>query len=611
MSDPAEPRLQRAPSTGEGAAHGRDEPGGWDGFVASFVEAYFEAHPGFAVASGRHDFDGRLPDWSRDGIAREVARLRAARRQALTWNGRLDAARRFEQANLLSRIDGDLFWLEDAEWPWRNPMFYADSLDPSVYLTRPYAPPAERLGAYVRYARGVPAAAAAVRANLLTPMPPTFAQLGAQSFGGLAAFCADDVPAAFAALLAGQDAAAAAWAEFSPANGAAVAALRDLGSWFEAQLAAGGPHQRTAGTAEPVGTAEPAGAAGTVVQAGTAAQAETPRQPGAAGFALGAERFARMLQATERVEVPLGALAAAGRAELARNLDALRAACAAWRPGRPVAECMALLQQRKPPEGPVAAARRQLAELKRFVDERGLVTIPGGEEARVAESPPHQRWNSAYIDIPGPFDRQLPAIYYIAPPDPTWSAEERAAYLPCEADLLFISAHEVWPGHFLQFMHANRVPSLVGRLFVDYGFAEGWAHYSEEMMWEAGFGGGAPEIHLGQLQNALLRNVRLLVALGLHTDEMTLAEAEAMFREQAFQDPASARQQAARGTFDPGYLNYTLGKLMIRKLREEWTAAGPARGGWREFHDQLLSYGSPPLPLVRTAMLGAADGPPL
>jgi uncharacterized protein (DUF885 family) len=335
-------------------------------------------------------------------------------------------------------------------------------------------------------------------------------------------------------------------------------------------------------------------------------------RPGQAegNFRLGADLFARMLRDTERVDVPLAAIAAAGRRDLERNLAALDEACAACAPGISTAECMARVQARKPADGPVVAARRQLAGLARFVAERGLVTIPGQEEARVEEAPPHQRWNSAYIDIPGPYERHLPSIYYIAPPDPAWSAEERAAYLPGEAELLFVSAHEVWPGHFLQFLHSNRAASRLAQVFVGYAFAEGWAHYSEEMIWEAGFGGGDPETRVGQLQNALQRNVRLLVAIGLHAGDMTVEQAEAMFREQAFHDPASARQQAARGTFDPAYLNYTLGKLMVRKLRDDWTAQ--RRGAtWREFHDELLSHGGPPLPLLRQSLLGDAAGPPL
>jgi hypothetical protein len=365
-----------------------------------------------------------------------------------------------------------------------------------------------------------------------------------------------------------------------------------------------------------------AGTAAAQALAGLAAWFEGARgkaaQPGAgADFRLGAAGLARMLAATERIDVPLEAVAAAGRADLERNLAALAEACGRHRAAgaartgamaaADIAACMAEVQARKPAEGPVAAARRQLGGLRRFVEERKLVSIPGEEEAHVEEAPPHQRWNSAYIEIPGPYDRHLPAIYYIAPPDPAWSPAERAAYLPGEADLLFISAHEVWPGHFLQFLHSNRAPSELARLFVTYAFAEGWAHYGEEMIWEAGFGEGDAEIRIGQLQNALLRTVRLLVAIGLHRGDMSLAEAEAMFRDRAYQDPASARQQAARGTFDPGYLNYTLGKLIIRRLRQDWLAAAPGRD-WRGFHDRLLSFGGPPLPLVRAAMLPEAGG---
>jgi uncharacterized protein (DUF885 family) len=239
------------------------------------------------------------------------------------------------------------------------------------------------------------------------------------------------------------------------------------------------------------------------------------------------------------------------------------------------------------------------------------VSVPGTERALVRESPPYQRSNAAYIDIPGPYEKNLPSIYYIAPPDPSWTPQEQAAYVPGWANLLFTSVHEVWPGHFLNFLHSNRVRSQFGRVFVGYAFAEGWAHYSEEMMWESGLGNGDPEVHVGQLLNALLRNVRYLSAIGLHTKGMTVAQSERMFREQAYQDPGNARQQAARGTYDPAYLNYTLGKLMIRKLRDDWTASRGGPRAWKAFHDRFLSYGGPPIPLVRRAMLGPAAGPPL
>jgi uncharacterized protein (DUF885 family) len=169
----------------------------------------------------------------------------------------------------------------------------------------------------------------------------------------------------------------------------------------------------------------------------------------------------------------------------------------------------------------------------------------------------------------------------------------------------------VWPGHFLQFLHAHRVQSKIGQLFSSYAFAEGWAHYAEELMQEAGFKQGDDEAHIGQLVNALIRNVRFLSAIGLHTQGMPVAESEKMFRELAFRDDANARQQAARGTFDPAYLNYTLGKLLIRRLREEWTSHRGGKAAWKQFHDSFLSYGSPPIPMAWKAMLNSGKSPTL
>jgi hypothetical protein len=536
--------------------------GGWDHFVRSFLDGYFELHPTFASGAGRHEFDGRLPDWSPEGFEREIAWLRAERARVAEFDpATLDERRAFERELLNVVVDSDLFWLEDAGWHRRNPLFYSSPLDPNLYLARDYAPLARRMRGFIDYARAVPRAVGQVRANLATPMPRTHAELGKMTFAGLAGYLESDVPAVFAAVEE-----PALQADFREANAAAAQALRELGAWFHEQI--------------------------------------PPPGADAGEFRLGAELFARMLRETERVDMPLAELEAAGRRELERNLAALREALAAYAPGLPVEACLSQVQARKPAGGPVEAARRQLAGLRRFVEERELVSIPGEEEARIEEAPPYQRWNSAYIDIPGPYDRHLPSVYYIAPPDPSWSPAEQEQYIANEADLLFVTIHEVWPGHFLQFLHSNRAESELGRLFVTYGFAEGWAHYSEEMMWEAGFGGGDPYLHIGQLQNALLRNVRYLVALGLHAGTMTLEEAERMFREEGLQDPANARQQAARGAFDPGYLNYTLGKLLVRKLRDDWTASRGGRAAWREFHDRFLSYGGPPVPMVRRAMLG-------
>ena len=528
----------------------------------ALIEEYLEAHPAYAVYQGRHEYDGRLPDWSASGIAAEIARLHAAKDRIVAL-GDLVGAERFERDYMAARFDRDLFWLETAEAPFTNPAWYldwiVDNIDPAPYLTRTYAPLDVRMKGYATYARAIPQAAAQIRANLRTPLSKPLAERGISAFAGLASFYATDVPKVFASVTD-----AALQKEFTAANNGAAKAMEELAAWLKSQL--------------PTATA---------------------------GYALGADRFAKMLYATERVDTPLAELEAAGRADMTRNQQAMREACAAYAPGATITACIAKMNANKAPGSVVQGARAQLDGLKTFVVDAGVATIPGPEEASVAESPPYNRANSAYIDIPGPYEKGQSSIYYIAPPDPSWTPKEQQEYLPGRADLLFTSVHEVWPGHFLQFLHSNRNPSLVGRLFVGYAFAEGWAHYAEEMMWEMGLGNGDPETHIGQLTNALLRNARFLSAIGLHTGGMTVADSEQMFREEAFTDVGTARQQAARGTYDPAYLNYTMGKLMIRKLRADWTATRGGRPAWRRFHDEFLSHGGPPIPMLRPLMLGS------
>ncbi len=336
---------------------------------------------------------------------------------------------------------------------------------------------------------------------------------------------------------------------------------------------------------------------------------ESERKHATDNFALGEPLFVDMLKATEEVDTPVAELLSIGKADLDRNLQALKAACAQFAPKASLRACTLKMEAHKPEGGPVEYARKQLVDLKAFIVAKDLVTIPGTEEARVAEAPPYNRGNAAYINVPGPYDHDVSSTFNIAPPDPKWSKKEQAAYIPGKDDLLYTSVHEVWPGHFLQFLHANRNPSKIAAVWVGYGYAEGWAHYSEEMMWEEGLGNADPEQHIGQLTNALLRNVRFLSAIGLHTQGMTVAQSEKLFLDSAFQDPANARQQAARGTYDPQYLDYTMCKLMIRKLRSDWVAKQTGSGTdprahWKDFHDKFLSYGGPPIPLVRKEMLG-------
>ena len=546
------------PATSVGTSAGA---GAWDSFVRSFIDSYFETRPDLAVNAGRHEFDGRLPDYSPQGLTRQIAVLTDNRARAAAFDTTsLDAPRRLEREYLIATSDGLLWWLTKADGPHTNPAWYSGGLDPDTYLTRPYAPLDQRMRAYTAYARSIVRALPQIRANLKTPLPRTFIDRGRGIFGGFASFFADDVPPVFASVADPQ-----LRSEFKRANDSAIVAMRAMDTWFESL-----------------------------------------RPTQTENFAIGPELFRSMIYDIERVNTPLDELERIGRADLVRNQTALRSACAQFAPGASIADCVSREEAHKPDVGTVEAARRQLTELRQFLIDKNIVTIPGPELALVGESPPYQRYNFAYIQIAGPYEKNMPSTYYVAPPDPTWTPKERAEYVPGRADLLFTSVHEVWPGHFLQFLHANRSPSKFGQVFVGYAFAEGWAHYSEEMMWESGLGNGDPETHIGQLLNALLRNVRYLSAIGMHTKGMTVAESERMFREEGFQDGGTARQQAARGTFDPEYLDYTMGKLMIRKLRSDWTATRGGPSAWKSFHDAFLAYGGPPVPLVRRAMLGSS-----
>lgn len=550
------------------AAVAADNPA-WSRFAADFVEGTFKAQPYFAVQMGRHEFDGRMPDWSRAGIEAEIQRLKDTRAAAMAFAGdSLTEDQQFERDYIVAVMDNNLFWLAKAGFPFRNPAWYVNQLDPEVYLSREYAPLETRLAGYIGYAKAIPKIAESIRANLRTPLPKSYVEYGISGFGGFAEFYRNDVPKVFAAI---KD--AALQQELAAANTAAADAMLALKDWLVTQ-----------------------------------------RDSANDSFALGTDLYAAMVRDTEGLDLPVAAIEAAGRADLERNSAALKQACAQFAPGHSVRDCVSKVQARKPGAGPVAGARAQLAALRKFVEDKGIVSIPGTEAALVAESPPYNRQNSAYITTPGPYEKNIPFVYNISPPDPAWTPEEQAAYIDGEAELLNTSVHEVWPGHFLQFLHSNRAQSRIGQLWVGYAYAEGWAHYTEELMWDMGLGNGNQENHIAQLLDALWRNVRLVSSIGLHTQGMTTDASEKMFQEYAYTDPGNARQQARRGTYDPAYLNYTLGKLMIRKLRDDWVAkqmAGKSgtdpKAWWRAFHDEFLSHGGPPIPMLRKVMLGVDD----
>ena len=538
-------------------------PPAWERFTDEFIERHFEAAPTAGVWAGRHEYDGQLPEVSAGAIGRRAAMLRdyARRAEEEFPADSLTDSENLERENLIAAIDGRLFAVDVAQYHRRNPAWYAGTISPSVYVSRDYALPAVRLAALTAYLRNLPAYLQQMRTTLEPPFPRPFVRSALVRFGGLATHLGEEVPVLFAGV---ED--EAVQGAFADALGPAVAALGEVVTWLEQRL-----------------------------------------DDSTGDFALGEERYRELLWRRYRIDLDWKTLKEVAQADLERNLELLRETCHAFDPEITIADCAAGVREDKPPQGAVARANEQLPELKAFLVQADLVGIPSDEVAFVAEAPAYRRTNSAYIEIPGPYEQGLPAIYYIAGPDPEWPPEVQRQYVPGEADLLNTSVHEVWPGHFLHSLYYKRSANRVGKVLRNGMLNEGWAHYAEELMQEAGLGEGRPLVRVGQLLDALMRDVRFLSSIGLHVEGMSVETSRRMFAELAFLDPGNAEQQAIRGTYDPGYFAYTVGKLIIRKMREDWTATRGGRSAWRAFHETLLSHGSAPLPVLRKAMLGPDD----
>lgn len=480
----------------------------WAEFATATVAEYYRRNPEVAVDKGLHQYDGQIRDLSPDSVADYLSWVRKTRRQAESYVD-LEGLEAFERDYLVASLNEEEFNFGTADYWSRNPAVYVSVLEFSVYVDREYAPLDVRLRGYTQYVAQFPKYFATMKSNLQPPLAGPLIETSLARFGGLVGYLETTVPGIFSSV---QD--EALQAEFAEANAAAVESVRNIVEWLD----------------------------------GLRATAHDD-------FALGEDRFLEMLRAKEGVNITLAELKAAGERDLERNLEILNEACAEFAPGKSIRDCVLGVQDKKPGGGAVAGARAQLPGLRKFLEEQKLVSIPGTEAALVDEAPPHRRTNSAYIEIPGPYEVGLPSVYFIAPPDPSWSEEDQLAYIPGESDLLFTSVHEVWPGHFLQYLHSNRAKNNIGQHFGTYTFSEGWAHYTEEMMADAGLDEGRPDIRIGQLLNALLRNVRYLSAIGLHAEGMTVEESHNLFEEKAFAGYGTAAQQSLRGTNDPGYLS--------------------------------------------------------
>ena len=537
---------------------------------ATQVEAFYWAHldfrPDRGVSLGHHQYDGKLPDRSPEAIEAEIARLNLARANfGAAPSDQLDDVGRLERDILLVEIQKQLFDLEVLRSPAENPLFYVGALSLAPYVTRDYAPIEDRARAIIALSDAAGAYVGQTMSNLAQALPRTWLDNALLQTRGMISFAKTDVVKELSGI----------------ADESVAGSLTESLGRYRAALG-----QLETFLAERLDSASDS-------------------------FALGEAMFLRMLRDQEGIDVTLAQLEEIGLFDLARNLDALEAAARAIEPNRDVKKVVAGVNTDRPTvDTMLEEASEQATAMRQLLIDEDLVTIPSDDIAEVRISPPFMRWNSAFLSSAGPFEkRALPGLYYISPPDPAWSRKEQREYIPSRGDLLFTTVHELWPGHFLHSLHRKKHASKVVKSFCSYSMSEGWAHYAEELMWEHGAGDGDPRYHIGQLGDALLRNARFLSAIGLHAKGISVAEAREIFETEALADARTARQQALRGTFDPGYLNYTLGKLMIKKLRDDWRKKKAGEFSLKAFHDEFLSYGCAAIPVIRERMLGHQGGP--
>jgi len=539
-------------------------------FVDDLLGYLHETHPTHATLDGVHTHDDLLEDLSRQGVEHNTRALDGylRRLEEIDKEGLTDVER-LEHRMLGSHLRARMFELEEVRTWERNPQYYADILASSLagQALFSHAPAAERARRVLSKLRQTPRLIQSARDNIKDP-PGIFVKVGIETMRGALKFIDEDLPRAFAS----------------------VDDLHLLGDLADAHM-------------------EASQAVGAYID-----YLETDLAPRARGsFRIGRDKFEQKVRLEEGITLPVERLLAIATRELKETQETFKSLASRMNGGDPLATWSKTKAEHPAPGELVDVGRQQLEELKTFLERQAIVTLPAGEPIMVAPTPEFYRWSFASMWTPGPFEsKPTRAYYYLTDVDPSWPADRQTEYLRDYnyPTLWSISIHEVYPGHFLQYQHLRRVTSKARKsiMFAPASFVEGWAHYCEQMMIEAGFGRQDQGVKLGQLAEALIRLVRFIVGIKLHTEDMSVEQGVRMFREEAYMEESSARREAERGTFDPTYLVYSAGKMMLLKLRQDYKAQQGKAFSLRGFHDTLLGNGTAPFWLHRRLMLGADDG---
>ncbi len=537
----------------------------------AILEASWEFDPTRGVGLGLHRYDGRLPAYTKASVDRRLARVRGdlARLERVTKGDGLSGEARLEAGVLRSLLLKERFNLADAQGPRKAPMYTLGKLNIVNYLLRNYAPLDRRVQGIAKLQAGVPRFVERFRVLADRRLAETQYEMAELAVRGMIEAYERELPEVL------PEVRAATRRRVERTNAAALEALKTLQADLRSKY--------------------------------------KPRVTKA--FALGRPKYERMLWAEHLATLPIERLLEVGMADLEANKRDFLETASLVAPGKSPQEAVAVIAGDHPTaDSLIPDTQTMLEDIRAFLVDHDVVGLPSEERPIVMETPRFYRWSTAATSAPGAMEKVAKeTFYYVTPVEADWSAEKAEEWLRYlnYTSLRNISVHEAYPGHFVHFLHSRyRVKSEVLRSHWSTAFGEGWAHYCEEMMIEAGFQHGDPKYRLAQLKDALLRDCRYVASIRMHVHGWSWEDATRFFMENGFLDRLPAEREAKRGTFDPAYLNYTLGKLMIKKLRADWMRRHPD-ASLREFHDAFLALGAPPLGLAREALLGPNPGPAL
>ena len=533
------------------------------------IKEHWDFYPTAGSRIGQHEYDGRLPDLSPSQNTRREGELRRGLAELQTLDaGALGQPEQMSYRIMELFLRRELFIFNDLKPLENNPMRHTGYLNVSGYIRRDYAPLEDRLRSATSAMQQAPEFLDVLDRALADQMSSHVVDMSVESYSGMARFYRVDLAQATEGVNDPEIVRG-----FNEARETAAVAL----DRFVERLKPRGEH-------------------------------------GTSGFAIGPKLYSAMLATGEGLDAPLSRIAAIGQANLADNLVRIKEVAQGISPGRSVKEIVEEIGRNHPQaQDLIPETRDMLEDIRQSLIDFDVISVPSEDRCQVIETPTYMRYAFAAMDSAGALEtKATESFYYVTPVEDDWNAQQREEWLSnFNYDTLkIISVHEVYPGHFVHHLHNRygRELPLVNRVATAYSFTEGWAHYTEQMMLETKYGEGQPRLLLTQLLEALVRNCRYMCSLWMHTENMTMEDATRFFMDNAYMAELPARREALRGTFDPGYLNYTLGKLMILKLREDYRKEQGSAYSLKEFHDRLLSHGGPALPLLRPTMLNEPGG---